>query len=64
MLIVVSICIKYLFIADLLYYAVLTATVLVVILLSLVENKNKPLNETEHKIYKNCTVIIASADLF
>ena len=58
MLIVVSICIKYLFVADLLYYAVLTTAVLVVTLFSPVEDKNKPLNKTEHKIYKSRVIFI------
>lgn len=63
MLIVVSIGLKYLHIADWVYYAVLVAATLVVLVLSPVEDRNKPLDEIEHKVYKRRTILIAAAEL-
>ena len=64
MLIIVSIGIKYLFMTGWVYYVALAAAALVVLLLSPVEDRNKPLDETEHKVYKRRTVFIAAAELF
>jgi len=63
MLIVVSIGLKYLHIADWVYYAVLVAATLVVLVLSPVEDSNKPLDEIEHKVYKRRTILIATVEL-
>ena len=63
MLIVVSIGLKYLHIAEWIYYAVLVAATLVVLVLAPVEDRNKPLDEIEHKVYKRRTVIITAAEL-
>lgn len=63
MLIIVSNCVKYLSIADLLCFFVLTTGVLVVILLSHVEDKNKPLGKTEHSIYKRRVIFITISEL-
>lgn len=62
MLIVVSIVIKYLSVSDLAYYVILVAGVFIILLLSPVEDKNKPLDEAEHKVYKRRTIIVASAE--
>lgn len=63
MLIVVSIGLKYLHIADWVYYAVLAAATLVVLVLSPVEDRNKPLAEIEQKVYKKRTMNIAAAEV-
>ena len=57
MLIVVSIGLKYL------HYAVFVAATLVVLLLSPVEDRNKPLAEIEQKVYKKRTMNIAAAEV-
>ncbi len=63
MLIVVSIGLKYLCPADCVYYVVLAVSVFVILVLSPVEDKNKPLDEVEHKVYKRRTVIITAVEL-
>lgn len=63
MLIVVSIGIKYLYLADLLCFSILAAALLVVIFLSPVEDKNKPLLKMEHKVYKRRVIFIAMVEL-
>ena len=63
MLIVVSIGLKYLHIADCVYYAVLVAATLVVLVLSPVEDRNKPLDEIEQKVYKKRTMNIAAVEV-
>lgn len=63
MLIVVSIGLKYLHLADRVYYAVLVAATLVVLVLSPVEDRNKPLDEIEHRVYKKRTILIAATEL-
>lgn len=63
MLIVVSIGLKYLHLADWVYYAVLVAATLVVLVLSPVEDRNKPLDEIEQKVYKRRTILIAAVEL-
>ena len=63
MLIVVSIGLKYLHIADWVYYAVFVAATLVVLVLSPVEDRNKPLAEIEQKVYKKRTMNIAAAEV-
>ena len=63
MLIAVSICMKYLFMADWVYYGALAVAATTILILSPVEDKNKPLEETEHKVYKWRTLFIATAEL-
>ena len=62
-LIVVSIGLKYLHLADWVYYAVLVAATLVVLVLFPVEDRNKPLDEIEHRVYKKLTILIAATEL-
>lgn len=54
--------IKYLHTANIFYYSVLAAAVLTVLLLSPVEDKNKPLDEIEKKVYKKSVVIIGTIE--
>lgn len=63
MLIVVSIGLKYLAVSEWVYYAVLLVSVLGVLVLSPVEDRNKPLDEMEHKVYKKRAVIILAIEL-
>ena len=63
MLIVVSVGMKYLSLTEWVYYAVLFVAALIVIILSPVEDKNKPLDEIEHRVYKKRAVIIAAAEI-
>ena len=59
----ISIGLKYLSVSEWVYYAVLLASVLNVLVLSPVKDRNKPLDEIEHKVYKKRTVFIAAAEL-
>ncbi len=54
--------IKYIPVWNIVYYVVLAGGVLVVILLSPVEDKNKPLDGIEQKVYKKRVVFIAAAE--
>lgn len=63
MLIIVSLGMKYLPLAEWVYYAILLATAIVVLVLSPVEDRNKPLDEIEHKVYKRRAMFIAAAEL-
>ena len=63
MLIVVSIGMNYLYMEDWVYYVVFAASALVVLILAPVEDSNKPLDETEHKVYKRRTTLIAAIEL-
>ncbi len=63
MLIVVSIGFKYLSLAAWVYYAVLAVSFVVVLALSPVEDRNKPLDELEYKVYKKRAAIIAAVEL-
>lgn len=63
MLIIISIGMRYLSVAEWVYYAVLSAAILVVLVLSPVEDQNKPLDETERKVYKKRAAIIAAVEL-
>lgn len=63
MLIIVLVGIKYLYLTEWMYYVVLLAAALVVIVLSPVEDKNKPLDEIEHRVYKKRTILIAATEL-
>ena len=63
MLIIVLVGIKYLYLTEWMYYVVLLAAALVVIVLSPVEDKNKPLDEIEYRVYKKRTILIAATEL-
>ena len=63
MLIVASIGFKYLSIAAWVYYAVLALVFVIVLVLSPVEDKNKPLDEIEHKVYKRRTIFLTAVEL-
>lgn len=63
MLIVVSIGFKYLSIVVWVYYVVLTIAFIVVLVLSPVEDRNKPLDDLEYKVYKKRAIIIATVEL-
>lgn len=63
MLIVVSIGMKCLYMAEWIYYVVLAASTLVILILAPIENKNKPLDETERKVYKKRAILIATVEL-
>lgn len=63
MLIIVSIGMKYLSLTEWVYYAFLSAAVLIVLILSPVEDRNKPLDEIEHKVYKRRAIFITAAEL-
>lgn len=62
MLIVVSNSMKYLYLANWVHYAVLVAATLVVLVLSPVEDKNKPLDKIEHRVHKKRAIFIAVAE--
>ncbi len=63
MLIVVSIGLRYLSMAMWVYYAVLAVAFIIVLVLSPVEDKNKPLDDLEYKVYKKRAIIIAAIEL-
>lgn len=63
MLIIVLVGIKYLYLTEWMYYVVLLTAALVVIVLSPVEDKNKPLDEIEHRVYKKRTILIVATEL-
>ena len=62
-IIIVLVKIKYFHFFDIIYYIVLTAEVLIILLLSPVEDKNKLLNVTEQKVYKRRVAFITLAEL-
>lgn len=63
MLTVVSFGMKYLSLMEWVYYIVLSVAALIVLVLSPVEDRNKPLDDIEHKIYKKRTIFIAAVEL-
>lgn len=63
MLIGVAIGFKYLHLIDWVYYAILALAFVIVLVLSPVEDKNKPLDELENKVYKKRAIIIAAIEL-
>lgn len=63
MLIVISIGMKYLYMADWVYYVIFAAAALMILVLSPVEDKNKPLDDLEYKVYKRRAIIIAAIEL-
>ena len=64
MLVIVSLGIKYLPLAEWVYHAILLAAAIVVLVLSPVEDRNKPLDEIEHKVYKKRAIFIAATEFF
>jgi len=62
MLIIVSIGMKYLYMEDWVYYVILAAAALMILVLSPVEDKNKPLDDLEYKVYKRRAVIIFTVE--
>lgn len=63
MLIIVSTGIKYLYVAEWVYYAFFALSIIVVFILSPVEDKNKPLDEIEYKVYKKRAILITIAEI-
>ena len=63
MLIIVSLGMKYLYMADWVYYVILAVAALMILVLSPVEDKNKPLDDLEYKVYKRRAIIIAAIEL-
>lgn len=63
MLSLVSVGMKYLYLTEWVYYAVLLVTALIVVLFSPIEDRNKPLDEIEHKVYKKRAIFILVADI-
>ncbi len=63
MLVIVSICIRCLSLTEWVYYAVLAASALIMLVLSPIEDRNKPLDEIEHRVYKKRAIFIASAEI-
>ncbi len=58
MLIAVSLGLKYLCIAEWVYYVVFALAIIIICIFSPVEDKNKPLDDIERKIYKKRTIAI------
>ena len=54
---------KYLSIEEWIYYVILAAAALVVLILAPVEDRNKPLDEIEYKVYKRRTILISAVEL-
>lgn len=63
MLIVVSIGFKYFHLTAWVYCAILAAAFVIILVLSPVEDKNKPLDDLEYKVYKRRAIIIAAIEL-
>lgn len=64
MLIAVSLGLKYLCIAEWVYYVVFALVIIIICVLSPVEDKNKPLDEIEYKVYKKRTIVITITETF
>lgn len=62
MLAIVSVSLRYFCIADEAYYVILVISIVVILILSPVEDKNKSVNEIEYKIYKKRTAIIVATE--
>lgn len=63
MLISISMGIRYFCIPDLVCYIILTVSTVVVLFLSPIEDRNKPLNKTEQRVYKRRTTFIVIIEL-
>lgn len=64
MLISVSFGLKYLSLIEWVYYVVLVLAIIIICVLSPVEDKNKPLDEIERKVYKMRTIVITITETF
>lgn len=64
MLIIVSLGLKYLSLIEWVYYVVFVLTIIIICVLSPVEDKNKPLDEIEYKVYKKRTIVITITETF
>ncbi len=62
MLTVVSLGLKYLSLTEWVYYAVDVLAIIMICIFSPVEDKNKPLNAIEHKVYKRRTILITAIE--
>lgn len=62
MLAIVSVSLRYFCIADEAYYVILVISIVVILILSPVEDKNKSVNEIEYKIYIKRTAIIVATE--
>lgn len=62
MLTVVSLGLKYLSLTEWVYYAVDVLAIIIICIFSPVEDKNKPLDEIECKVYKKRAVLIVIAE--
>ncbi len=62
-LVIISFGMRYLFLSYWVYYIFLATATLVVITLSPIEDKNKPLYDVEHKIYKKRVIFITAIEL-
>ena len=63
MLIIVSIGMKYFSTSDLAYGVAILVGLFIVLMLSPVENKNKPLGKIEQKVYKKRAVLITIIEI-
>ncbi len=63
MLVVVSIGMKCLYMSEWIYYVVLAVSTLVILILAPIADKNKPLDETERKVYKKRAMLIVTFEL-
>lgn len=63
MLILVSVGMKYLLFVNMVYYVILAISALIIFVLSPVEDKNKPLDKIELKVYRKRTLFILLAEL-
>ncbi len=63
MLILVSVGMRYLLFVDMVYYVILAISALIIFVLSPVEDKNKPLDKIELKVYRKRTLLILLAEL-
>lgn len=63
MIILVSVGMKYLLFVDMVYYVILAISALIIFVLSPAEDKNKPLDKIELKVYRKRTSLILLVEL-
>lgn len=63
MIILVSVGMKYLLFVDMVYYVILAISALIIFVLSPAEDKNKPLDKIELKVYRKRTLLILLVEL-
>lgn len=63
MIILVSVGMKYLLFVDMVYYVILAISALIIFVLSPAEDKNKPLDKIEFKVYRKRTSLILLVEL-